>query len=419
LASRLVLLLVFAALYFVQGLGEPGDGLLAQPLRGLFERDGHGAGAIAGSMFLVALPWSFKPLYGLWFDHVPLLGERRRSWLVACAGAGLCALLALVLAGPGPGPALYLGLAAVTLAIACGDVLIDALMVEVGQARGLTGQIQSVQWTAIYGASILAGALGGRLTADGGLRVAYLVCAAGAALTLALALAAIREPKVSEAPGPSGQVPGDMSRGTGARLREGLRELAAAARTPALRVAAVFLCLWSFVPFYGTVLDVHVTGALGVAEADHGDALALHAVACMLASAAYGLYCRRVALPTLVAASVALGALAALVYAAVDDVATLRAAQVAAGLAYMTGSIIQLDLAARVCPPRIAGSTFALLMAAQNLCSTLAVWIGGHAYEALAARWGAGAAFDALVLAGAAITASCGLLVPALRRALA
>jgi predicted MFS family arabinose efflux permease len=405
--SRLRLLVVFAGLYFVQGLLDPETGLLRQPVRQDLERAGLGVGAIGGALALASLPWSFKPLYGLWFDCVPLRGERRRSWLALASAAALLAALALAIAAPGPGPGLLAALAVITLAVACGDVLADALMVEVGQARGLTGQIQSVQWTAMYAATILAGVLGGRLTGPGQLPVAALVCAAAAATCLVMTVTAIDEP-----PRP------DLSPGPDDGLLGGLRALARAARTPELLVPLAFLALWSFVPFHGTVLDIHFTRVHGVDEAAYGDTLALHAGACMLASALYGLYCRRVALVPLVHASIALAIVGELAYLLAWDATSLGVASVIAGLAYMTGSIITLDLAARVCPPRVAGSMFALLMAASNVSLTVATWLGGHAYEALSAARGGQFAFAALVGASALLMSACWLLMPALRRAL-
>ena len=53
-----------------------------------------------------------------------------------------------------------------TLGIAFTDVLADALMIEVGKPRGLTGRFQSVQWFAAYFALLPSGAVGGWLTSQ-------------------------------------------------------------------------------------------------------------------------------------------------------------------------------------------------------------------------------------------------------------
>ena len=64
-----------------------------------------------------------------------------------------------------------------TIGIAFGDVLVDALMVETGQPLGLTGRLQSVQWTAVNVAMLLTGVVGGYLSGLGRQDAALLMCA--------------------------------------------------------------------------------------------------------------------------------------------------------------------------------------------------------------------------------------------------
>jgi predicted membrane metal-binding protein len=63
-----------------------------------------------------------------------------------------------------------------------------------------------------------------------------------------------------------------------------------------------------------------------------------------------------------------------------------------------------------------AGTVFALLMALSNLSLALASRIGGGWYESWGTEIGAGAAFDRLVLIGAACTAACWLMLLILPR---
>jgi len=49
----------------------------------------------------------------------------------------------------------------------------------------------------------------------------------------------------------------------------------------------------------------------------------------------------------------------------------------------MTASLVQFDLAARVCRPATAGTTFAVLMALSNLGMSLSTALGGSWYQ----RW--------------------------------
>lgn len=89
----------------------------------------------------------------------------------------------------------------------------------------------------------------------------------------------------------------------------------------------------------------------------------------------------------------------------------------AVGVTYMTATLIQLDLAARACPPEAAGSVFGTLMAPENLVAALSTGLGGWCCERGAAPWGESASFRVLVGVGAASTASSRLLLPLLRRA--
>src|SRR5436305_14264668 len=72
----------FAIVYVVEGLGQTG-GLIAQPLS-YFLKEVHGwtAVQVAGYLTLFNLPWVIKPLYGAVSDFVPLLGYRRKSYLI-------------------------------------------------------------------------------------------------------------------------------------------------------------------------------------------------------------------------------------------------------------------------------------------------------------------------------------------------
>ena len=108
----------------------------------------------------------FKPLYGLLSDFVPFFGTRRRSYLLlttAITSLGLGYLYFSELHRGNTGILLAF-LLLPTFAVAFSDVVIDALMVEKGQPFGLTGLLQSAQWTAMYAGMILAGQLGGYLS---------------------------------------------------------------------------------------------------------------------------------------------------------------------------------------------------------------------------------------------------------------
>ena len=394
---------LFGAMYFIQGIGDPTDGLVAQPINALLKSWGHTSGAITGFAALLSIPWVLKPLYGLLSDFLPVRGSYRKSYLLLTTGATVLGMLVLYVVDlPHGAWWLLLGLLWIpAVGVAFSDVVVDALMVEKGQPRGITGSLQSVQWASLYAAMILSGWLGGYLSQHGLQKLGFVLCAAVTAVTLLLTWRLVRETPRPAAP---------------RSMRAAVSSLARAARTPGVWCAGGFLFLWNFNPFSTTVLYVHMTGPLGMSEQFYGTTVSLLAVASVVASVCYGFYCRRVPFGLLVHLSIVLGILATIAYWAMFDERSAVLVTLAVGFTYMTACLVQLDLAARICPLETAGTVFALLMALENLGISASTAVGGWMYEKGAAWWGPRTSFNVLVGIGALVTAGCWLLVPALRR---
>jgi MFS family permease len=394
---------LFGALYFVQGIGEPTAGLIAQPVRSMLKQWGEDAATIAWWSALLGLPSVAKPIYGLISDFLPFRGQRRRSYLILTCGLTAAALTATSLVSweASLAPLLLLALGVPAVSLAFSDVVIDALMVELGQPRGLTGRFQSIQWAASYTATIAAGFVGGYLAQTEQQPLGFLLCGAFALGSLALLYWAADEPA---RPPPAG------TRG------EALRALFAALRAPGVVGVAAFLFLWNFNPFSWSVLYVHMTRELGFSEQHYGTTVSVFSVAAVLASASYATYCRRVPLRALLHASIVLGVASTACYLALRDERSALLISGVSGFAYMTGTLILLDLAARTCPPALAGTLFATLMAVSNLGISLSEGLGGSWYEAWSARFNTDAAFSMLVATGALFTSLCWLLLPVLAR---
>ena len=289
----------------------------------------------------------------------------------------------------------------VCIGVALSDVAADALMVEKGQPLGITGTLQSIQWTAMYSAMILTTALGGYLSQYRLQAVAYLICAAFMSLTFLLALFCVREaaPTVR-----------------GGTLRPALAALGRSAVSPLVWVLVAYLFLWAFNPFSNAVLQFYSIESLKMSEQFYGYTQSMLAVGSVVGSVAYGFYCRRVPFPWLVHLSIATGVIATIAYWGMIGPVSAMVVSFIVGLTYMTGTLIQLDLAARICPPAVAGTVFALLMSVSNAGLNSATWVGGQLYDAWAPQWGATTAFNLLVALGAAATAASWLFVPLLNR---
>jgi MFS family permease len=395
---------LFGTLYFIQGIGEPTEGLIAQPVRSLLSTWGCSAGEIGIFAMLLSLPWAIKPLFGILTDFVPLWRRRRKSYLILVNAAALSGLVVLYAAPPQRGAVLWLLalLLVPTFSVAFADVVVDALMVEKGQPLGITGRLQSIQWACMYAATAVTGTLGGYLTDAHRQDLGFLICAAVMVPALFLSIFVVRE-KTCPRGLPS--------------ARTALRTLWHAARTPGVLAVGAFLFLWNFNPFSTAVLQQHMVNEMQLGEQFFGETLTIQAVASVVASIAYGFYCRRLTTRTLVHLSIVLGILSTIGYWAMVGRMSAMGVSVAVGFVYMTATLIQLDLAAQVCPPETAGTIFALLMSLSNLGLALSTGLGGLLYDQGTNWWGSRTlAFNVLVGIGAGFTAGCWFLVPRLLR---
>src|SRR6185295_4191976 len=93
---------LFGLYYFNQGFGEPGAGLLAQPLQKLLHSFGKDTDTIGLFMGVLTAPWWIKPIYGLLTDFVPIAGYRRKSYLLLTGGLTIVGFVALCYLPLGP-----------------------------------------------------------------------------------------------------------------------------------------------------------------------------------------------------------------------------------------------------------------------------------------------------------------------------
>lgn len=422
----LPLLILFGSLYFVQGIVEPGACLPAQPMQSDLRAWGFSPTEVGHFFGIIGIAWSIKPLFGLISDFFPLAGYRRWPYLVlstaltALVFFGLAAIWSrptpqgtgwasftfdwLVETAAGQPRLGQLGwlLVLAGVGIAMTDVAMDALAVETGQPLGITGQIQSVQWAALSLGSFLAGVLGGLAAQYHWQRQMFLTCGVLAMFSLTVVLLVVREPRNNARPREN--------------LRLAWRQLLGEGRLATLLSVSAFLFLWSFNPFSTNVQQEYFTKELGLSEVFYGSLISIQGVGMVVACLAYGWYCRKVSLTALIHLAIVTGVASTLTYWLVHDQTTAVIASLVFGLAYQTGLLVQLDLAARVCPTQSAGTIFALLMALSNSGTTAGIYLGGGWYDALTTAFGSRtSAYHILVAIGAAFTAGCWLLVPLMK----
>jgi MFS family permease len=379
------LALLFGVVYFAQGMWY----LPNQTITIVLKDRGLSAGQVAAFFAISTVPWLIKPVYGLISDFVPLWGRRRTSYLVLSSALAAGAGAALALAGDHGYWRLAILFTGMGLGLAFTDVLVDALMVENGRARGLTGAFQSVQWAAIYGATVLIGILGGWLAEHRSLHLAFALASGFPLVSLAMTTFFIRE-----APAPADR---EALRQTWDAIREALR-----ARD--LWVVAGFIFFFNFSPSFGPALLYYQTDHLKFSQQFIGLLGSLGAVAAVVGAVIYAPLSRRVPLKRLILLAITIAVVGTLAYLLYRDRTSAIVIDVVFGCAGMIIQLAFLDLAAKSCPKRVEATFFALLMSVFNGGTQVSQITGGYLYDWLGYR--------PLVVISAAMTALTWLLVP-------
>jgi len=376
--------LFFAVSYFAQGMG----GLAYEPVS-YYLKDALGLGPAQSAMFVawMTLPLTIKPLFGLLTDFLPWAGKRRRPHLIAVSL--LTSLAWLLLAGlKSPDYLAALGLLIlVNVGFVASDVVCDAVMVERGKERGLTGVYQAVSIGTLYATLIVTGLGGGWLAQHASYRAVFLLTALFPALT-ALSAFWLDEAGV-----------GDVKE-TAAR---GARGLGGMLRDPKAWAVAAGIFLWSFCPFLGTAQFYYQSEALKLSPVFIGGLATVGGFAGLAGAAIFGRLTRD-GTEKVARASIVLGAPLSLLYLFYRGPLSVVILTVLFSLLGVVFRLAWMDLAAKSCPDGAEATVFAAYMAVFNIAASASNTLGGKLYESLSAAHGAYAAMAILSLVGTAGT---------------
>jgi MFS family permease len=366
--------------------------LPVQTMTLVLKERGLSSSAVADFFLLSTIPWVIKPLYGLLSDFVPLFGRRRQSYFLLAAGLASLAGFAMALTGEHGYWRLAWLYTAMGFGLAFCDVLADAVMVEAGKPRGLTGAFQSVQWAAISVATLAVGVLGGYLAHGRSLRVAFVLAACFPLVSFAMVLAFLRE-----AP----------SRLDGAAVRDAFAALRGAIRERDLWIVAGFIFFADFNPLLGPAFLYFQTDVLRFDQRFIGALTSVTALGSIVGAAIYAPLSRRVSTRRMLVLTIGGGVVGNLAYVFYRGPASALPIDALYGVLGMLLQLSLLDLAAKTCPKRAEGTFFALLMSVYNSSTQLSTNVGGRLYDALG--------FTPLVLISAVTTAFAWLLIPLVR----
>ena len=391
------LLVFFALVYVVEGVGQVG-GLIAQPLS-YFLKEVHGWTPLQVTAYLTIFnfPWIIKPIYGALSDFLPLVGYRRKSYLLAaniCAIAGFFWVTQLTMPGQ-----LVWALQLTAYAMAISSTVCGAVLVENGQRLGESGRFVNQQWLWFNFAAMLASILGGQL-AQHLSPTSALHTAAGIVAVAPLAVLFGTIFLISER----------KTRIDVAALHEASSGVVAAFKKRELWIVGIFLFLYYFSPGLSTPLYYVMTDDLKFSQGYIGILGSIASAGWIVGALLYRRLFDAMSTKRFLQLSIALGAVTTAAYLLLFNEASAAIISFCSGFSAMLATVATVTLAADYCPRRSEGFSFAVMMSVINLATASADIVGSFFFQHLFNH-----RLAPLVLVSAAFTAFAFVLVPLLR----
>ena len=373
LTSELAAILL---VYFVQGILG-----LARLAVSFFLKDDLGlspaeVGALTG---IATLPWTIKPLFGFISDGLPILGYRRRPYLMLSGLLGASSWLALAILVQSKWAAIA-AITASSLSVAVGDVIVDSLVVERARRESLStaGTLQSLAWGSAAVGGVITAYLGGLLLEQVTTRTVFAITATFPLIVTGVALLISEEP-VTENP-------------TWSVMRGQISQLWQAISQKAIWMPALFLFLWQATPTADAAFFFFTTNELGFEPEFLGRVRLVTSLAALIGIWVFQRFLKGVPFRKIFAWSTVLSCLLGMSMLllvthtnriiGIDDqwfsLGDSLVLTVMGEIAFMP----VLVLSARLCPPGVEATLFALLMSIVNLAGLLS-----HEGGALLTQW--------------------------------
>ncbi|MGB3300759.1 MAG: folate/biopterin family MFS transporter [Phormidesmis sp.] len=362
--------------YFVQGILG-----LARLAMSFFLKDdiGLSPAEVAALMGISALPWTIKPVFGFLSDGLPIFRYRRRPYLVLSGVLGAIAWLAMGTVVDTPLKA-TLAILLSSLSVAISDVIVDSLVVERvrDEGQGEAGTLQSLAWGASATGGLITAYLGGVLLEHTSTQVIFCITATFPLIVCGVAWL-ISEDPVSE-------------QSNFKVVANQIKLLKGAVSQKAIWMPALFLFLWQATPTADSAFFFFSTNELGFKPEFLGRLRLVTSLASLIGIWVFQRFLKEVSFrkifgwSTVISAALGMTALLLVTHAnralGIDDhwfsLGDSLVLTVAGQIAFMP----VLVLSARLCPPGVEATLFALLMSVVNLAGLLS-----HELGALLTHW--------------------------------
>jgi folate/biopterin transporter len=321
---------------------------------------------VAALMGIAALPWVIKPIFGFISDGLPIFGYRRRPYLILSGLLGVGAWLSLANLVQSATTA-TLAIAITSLSVAFSDVIVDSLIVERArdESVGKAGSLQALCWGASAVGGVLTAYFSGLLLQHVSTRTVFAFTAIFPLLVSAAALWIAEEP-VTIADGNRQTV-----------VKEQMQQLWQALKQKAIWMPTLFLFIWQSTPTADSAFFYFSTNELGFTPEFLGRVRLVTSLASLLGVWLFQRFLktvpfRQIFIWTTVFSSL-LGLTALLLVTHTNRLLGIDDHWFALGDSLVLTVMGQLTfmpvlvLAARMCPPGIEATLFALLMSVLNL----------------------------------------------------
>ena len=321
---------------------------------------------VAAMMGIAALPWTIKPLFGFMSDGLPIFGYRRRPYLILSGLVGVAAWVSLATVVQTAAAATF-AIVITSLSVAVSDVIVDSLIVERARDESLvdSGSIQSLCWGAAAVGGLLTAYSSGLLLEHFSTRTVFAITAVFPLLVSAAAFLISEEP-VTSADG-DGQ----------AIVKDQIQQLWQALKQKAIWMPTLFLFLWQCTPTAESAFFYFSTNELGFTPEFLGRVRLVTSLASLFGVWFFQRFLKTIPFrkiflwTTLFSAGLGLTALLLVTHTnrslGIDDHWFALGDSLILTIMGQLTFMPVLILAARLCPPGIEATLFAMLMSVLNL----------------------------------------------------
>ena len=367
-------LIAILTVYFVQGILG-----LARLAVSFFLKDelGLSPAEVSGLFGIVALPWIIKPVFGFISDGLPIFGYRRRPYLVLSGIIGTVSWIALATVVHSP-IAATCAIALGSLSVAISDVIVDSLVVERArvESQAEAGSLQALCWGTTAVGSLITAYFSGLLLEHFTTRTVFEITALFPLIVSAAAWF-ISEVPVEKAT--------DVNHNW-LTVKDQIKQLRQAITQKSIWLPTAFVFIWQATPTADAAFFFFTTNELGFQPEFLGRVRLVTSIASIVGIWIFQRYLKTVPFrvifgwSTLLSAVLGMTMLLLVTHAnrslgigdrwfSLGDSLVLT---VMGQIAYMP----VLVLAARLCPPGVEATLFALLMSVSNLASMVSYQLG-------------------------------------------